>query len=106
MYGSAVIVQDYPESDKQAKEVDESGEDEGFLLSHIPLFEISYEDGEKLRNQITQKEEEVVLRIKVSEIKEAESVEIDLWYTSVLDLGLKVTDELTALSLSFGNDHG
>ena len=33
------------------------------------------------------------------------SVEVDLWYTSSLDLGLKMSDELAALSYSFQGDH-
>ena len=36
---------------------------------------------------------------------EANTVEVDLWYSSSLDLGLKLADELAALSYSFGQDH-
>lgn len=32
-------------------------------------------------------------------------MEVDLWYSSSLDLGLKLSDELAALSFSFKNDH-
>lgn len=32
-------------------------------------------------------------------------VEVDFWYTSTLDLGLKLTNEMAAMSTSFGNDH-
>ena len=32
-------------------------------------------------------------------------VDVDLWYSSTLDLGLKLSDELAALSYSFKNDH-
>jgi hypothetical protein len=34
-----------------------------------------------------------------------DNVEVDLWYSSALDLGLKLADELAALSYSFKNDH-
>lgn len=33
------------------------------------------------------------------------NVEVDLWYSSSLDLGLKLSDELAALSFSFKSDH-
>ena len=32
-------------------------------------------------------------------------VEVDLWYSTSLDLGLRLSDELAALSFSFQNDH-
>lgn len=34
------------------------------------------------------------------------SIDVDLWYSSTLDLGLKLSDELSALSYSFKNNHG
>jgi hypothetical protein len=33
------------------------------------------------------------------------SVEVDLWYSSSLDLGLKLANEFAALSYSFTADH-
>lgn len=33
--------------------------------------------------------------------EKSQSVEVDLWYSSSLDLGLKLSDELAALSKSF-----
>lgn len=34
------------------------------------------------------------------------NIDVDLWYSSTLDLGLKLSDELAALSYSFKNNHG
>lgn len=32
-------------------------------------------------------------------------VEVDFWYASSLDLGINLSQELSALAYSFGNDH-
>lgn len=47
----------------------------------------------------------VYMRAKLTPGNEHNSVEVDLWYSSSLDLGLKMADELAALSYSFGSEH-
>jgi len=37
---------------------------------------------------------------------EDDNIEVDLWYSSSLDLGLNLAQELSALSYSFSADHG
>jgi hypothetical protein len=37
--------------------------------------------------------------------KDDNTVEVDYWYATSLDLGLKLANEMTALSYSFSNDH-
>lgn len=76
-------------------------EQDGVLQFHIPLFEISDADGLKIR----QAAGDVFLQISTSLSTENNVVEVDLWYSSSLDLGLKLSDELAALSFSFKNDH-
>ncbi len=45
------------------------------------------------------------LKVTTSIGNSENTVDVDLWYSSSLDLGLKLNDELAALSLSFKNDH-
>lgn len=66
------------------------------------MFEISKKDSLKLRDQ---KDEKIYLQISTSITNKANKVDVDLWYSSTLDLGLKLTDELAALSYSYNNDH-
>jgi hypothetical protein len=48
---------------------------------------------------------EIYLKVSASEAYPKDHVEVDLWYTSVLDLGLRLADELSSLSYSFRQDH-
>jgi hypothetical protein len=45
------------------------------------------------------------LKVSTELITVGEQVEVDLWYSSTLDLGLKLSDELSALSSSYKSDH-
>ena len=77
---------------------------DGSLQMHIPLFEISYESAQKISKTIANGKD-VFIQVKANEAYEKDHVEVDLWYASVLDLGLKLADELAALSYSFREDH-
>jgi hypothetical protein len=77
---------------------------DGTLTPHIPTVEISSEAATKLERSV-RKNEKVQLRV-TTEVSNAENkVEVDFWYASSLDLGLKLSQELSALAYSFSNDH-
>lgn len=78
---------------------------DGTLQMHIPIFEISFESANKIIQTIEQDKSDVFVQVKANEAYEKDHVEVDLWYASVLDLGLKLADELAALSYSFREDH-
>lgn len=46
-------------------------------------------------------ESQVVLRAELTPSNEGNTVEVDLWYSSSLDLGLETSEMLAALSYSF-----
>jgi hypothetical protein len=73
------------------------------LQFHIPMFEISKQDAHKLRK--AKQADKIYLQITTSITKSDNKVDVDLWYSSTVDLGLKLTDELAALSYSYNNDH-
>lgn len=77
---------------------------DGTLTSHIPAFEISGPDATKIRNAVS-KDEKVFLKATMDVSKANNKVEVDFWYASSLDLGLKLSNEFSALAYSFGNDH-
>jgi hypothetical protein len=93
-------VQDYSPSEKEDQNIIVS-ENEGDLKSHIPLIEISFADGQRIRDV----QDKVVLKVSTTVTSKTNKVEVDLWYSTSLDLGLKLSDELAALSFSFQNDH-
>ncbi len=96
LYGaSLLIVVDYDPKSNQAQGNIKLDEREGNLLPHIPVFEISYADFKLIEKQ------QVVLKADLTLSNPTNQVEVDLWYTSSLDLGLKLSDELAALSYSF-----
>ena len=74
---------------------------DGSLATHIPLMELQSQDA----NAILKTKEAVYTKIMLSYSNPSNTVEVDLWYSSSLDLGLKLADELAALSYSFGGDH-
>ena len=45
------------------------------------------------------------MKVTTTHVNTDNNVEVDLWYSSSLDLGLKLSDELAALSYSFKADH-
>ena len=83
-------------------------EQDGSLLGsaheHIPAFEVSYEESQPLINMINQGNV-VYLQATLDISNEDNSVEVDLWYATSLDLGLHLSDELSALSLTFSQSH-
>ena len=81
----------------------ENWDNEGYLGYHIPLFEISHKDANKIKTALA--ESKVYIKVQTSATSSINHVEVDLWYSSSLDLGLKLSDELAALSISFHNDH-
>jgi len=58
-------------------------------------------DAQKIKNS----DEPVFMKVTTSQSTLQNNVEVDLWYSSSLDLGLKLSDELAALSYSFKQDH-
>ena len=53
----------------------------------------------------TGKSQPIYIRARLSPENDKNEVDVDLWYSSSLDLGLKMADELSALSYSYGSDH-
>jgi hypothetical protein len=78
--------------------------EEGVLTAHIPTFEISTEYGEALR-KVYGMGEAIYLKANMDSSSDDNTVEVDLWYSSSLDLGLKLANEFAALSYSFTADH-
>ena len=69
---------------------------------HIPIFEISYEDGEKI-SQYLLSGKIVHMKAVLDKTNLENTVEVDLWYATSLDLGLFLGDELAAMSFDFGS---
>lgn len=81
----------------------QNSRNDGTLNRHIPTFEIMYDVGQSIRK--TLKKQEVYVKADMNTRQDNNLVEVDFWYTSVLDLGLKLTNEMAALAKSFGQDH-
>ena len=60
------------------------------------MFEINFDDYMKFDDK-----ERLVLKADLTISNPLNTVEVDLWYSSSLDLGLKLSDRLAALSYSF-----
>lgn len=95
-------MQDWADEDSHELK-EEWNEQEGVLQFHIPMFEISHHDGQQLLK--AKRDEKIYLRVSTTISKSDNMVDVDLWYSSTLDLGLKLSDELAALSYSYHNDH-
>jgi len=80
------------------------GEYDGSVTAHIPAFEISDADAKTLRNYVYEGHR-VYLKATMGLSNVDNSVEVDYWYSTSLDLGLKLANEMTALSYSFSSDH-
>lgn len=96
-------MQDYKPEEKANKDeslLETDGSLIGLFSEHIPAFEISYADSKPLIEMIN-KEMPVYLKATMDISNEVNQVEVDLWYTTSLDLGLKLSDELSALSKTF-----
>ena len=85
--------------------VTDFAEENGFLQVHLPVFEISHEDGKKLRQKI-QSGANVFIQATLDHTNQENTVEVDLWYATSLDLGMKLSNEFAALSLDFDASHG
>ena len=100
-----VIISDYryPE-DAEKERYKFDGKIDGLLQSHIPAFEIEWVDARKMVDQILAGEY-VYLKGTFDVTNSDNTVEVDLWYSTSLDLGLSLSTELAAMSLSFTADH-
>lgn len=102
----AIIISDYKEENWAEKEANMfDGKLDGALTAHIPAFEISWADAKNLVMSIRQGEQAVYVKAVFDVTNVSNSVEVDLWYSSSLDLGMHLSTELAAMSLSFSNDH-
>ena len=104
---SVVIIADYKPNEEKDIPIEQIRKEEadGTLTSHIPALEISGADSNKIRHAVMAKKEKVQVRATMETAKIGNKVEVDFWYASSLDLGLKLSKELSALAYSFGNDH-
>jgi hypothetical protein len=106
-----LIIEDHLQKDWQYTTQQQSdpnkfmlGDKDGILQAHIPTFEIDYEFGQILR-KVYDMGDSVYLNANTKTGTEDNTVEVDLWYSSSLDLGLKLANEFAALSYSFTADH-
>ena len=102
-----VIISDYMEEQWAEDEINKyelNGKIDGTLQSHIPAFEIDWVDAKKMVDYIH--EGEIVYVSASMDVTNADNtVEVDLWYSTSLDLGLNLSTELAAMSISFTADH-
>ena len=105
-FGAEVLlISDYPEGYESidfadlAEDLQEPA-GQGVLLHHIPAFEIDYEDSQYLLDAI-KGGEMVYLQATMDTSNIDNTVEVDLWYSTSLDLGELINDELSAMSISF-----
>lgn len=80
-----VIIEDYNPTEKADQNV--YPPTEGLLSAHIPLFEIDFASGKKIREAVN-KNDTVFLRATLEIAQQNNKVEVDLWYASSLDLGM------------------
>jgi len=97
-----VIIADYALGANEQGEYEDAPEfgGQGILLQHIPAFEISYEDSRTLLASI-KGGDSVYIKATLDTSNADNTVEVDLWYSTSLDLGENINDELSALSISF-----
>ena len=102
-----VIISDYKEenwAEEERNKYEIDGKLDGNLQSHIPAFEITWQDAKKIVDLIHDGEI-VYMKANMDVTNEDNTVEVDLWYSTSLDLGLNLSTELAAMSLSFTADH-
>ena len=106
-FGAEVaIISDFPNEAVAEKALDDfDNKNDGVLSSHIPAFEISYADAKNMVNVIQEGEEIVYMLANFDVTKADNTVEVDLWYSTSLDLGTYLASELAAMSISFTVDH-
>ena len=59
----------------------------------------------KIVDFIKKGEQTVYIKADLHVYNDDNPVEVDLWYSTSLDLGMNLSTELAAMSLSFGSDH-
>ena len=100
-----VIISDFP-NDEFEKSLDNlENKLDGTLQTHIPAFEISFLDARNMVEEIKKGEHVVFMKATFDVTKADNSVEVDLWYSTSLDLGTNLSTELAAMSMSFTVDH-
>jgi len=72
---------------------------------HIPAFEIDWADAKKMVDFIRSGEQAVYMKATFDATNKENTVEVDLWYSTSLDLGLNLSTELAAMSESYTVDH-
>jgi len=102
----AVIISDFPNLETEEKAMKNlDNKNDGVLSTHIPAFEITYADAKNMVNLITEGNEVVYIKATFDVTNADNTVEVDLWYSTSLDLGTTLSSELAAMSLSFTVDH-
>jgi len=102
----AVIISDFPDqgwADKEKMKFDNKLD--GSLASHIPAFEIAFNDAKQMVGVIHAGQEAVYMKATFDVTNADNSVEVDLYYSTSLDLGTTLSTELAAMSTSFSADH-
>ena len=101
-----LIISDYKDESWAEKETNKfDGKLDGMLTTHIPAFEIDWSDAKRMVEFIHKGEQVVYLKANFDVTNEENLVEVDLWYSTSLDLGMNLSTELAAMSLSFESDH-
>lgn len=102
-----VIISDYrsEEQEQEALEKGLAGTRDGSLHAHIPAFEIDWDQAKQIVDVIRMGEDVVYMRATLDVTSYDNTVEVDLWYSTSLDLGLALSTELAAMSLTFQADH-
>jgi|Transcript_45246 hypothetical protein len=62
-------------------------------------------DAKKLVKVIKEGKQTVYVKANLDVTNDDNSVEVDLWYSTSLDLGTNLATELAAMSMSFTADH-
>lgn len=81
------------------------GKIDGILTTHIAAFEISFTDAKNMMSVIHDGTDVVYMKANFDVTKVDNTVEVDLWYSTSLDLGSNLSTELAAMSVSFTVDH-
>ena len=99
-----VLISDYRDEVQEQQFGKIDGHMSGQLQSHIPAFELEFEDAKHIVETIFE-DKLVYLKADFDVTNQENTVEVDLWYATSLDLGITLSEELAAMSLSFTNDH-
>lgn len=109
LFGAKVLlISDYRDAQQESndrRDVGGSIVNDGALIEHIPAFEIAWADAKRLIEYIKTGEEIVYMKATVDTKSADNKVNVDLWYSTSLDLGLHLSTELAAMSTTFSIDH-